>query len=476
MTFDGSPAQVREELDLLHSALEEGHPALYESVTRGKLDSLFAQALTDSTVSLRDYQLSLCRLVARIGDGHTQVLMPKDSLDRLDESATAFPFRVAVIGGELFVDRNLSDVPDSEFLGARIDSINGHPTTEFIATAVAISSSDGANRTNPIRRLGAIRLMTRSYACIYGITRSYRIRYTPYQARLSRTRTLAGISFDEVLSRMRERYPSLADRPPASLSYETGARAALLRIRDFDQDHYRESKLPFSVFLDTTFASLSRRQISTLILDLRSNRGGTDEYGKLVAAHLIDHDFLYYRSMTMKKLSYDFFAHTTNAKGFRAPHGFARANTHGTYDVIAHPNVGIQAHSASSYRGRLLVLIDGACFSTTSELLSALAEYTSAEFVGEESGGAFRGNCSGPTPTLELPYSRMRIDLPIVRYEMAVSGDRPRDRGILPDVPVVSSVEDILTGRDSVLESARAMIGARPDSATITSNPTRTRR
>lgn len=47
------------------------------------------------------------------------------------------------------------------------------------------------------------------------------------------------------------------------------------------------------------------------------------------------------------------------------------------------------------FNGRLFVLVNGGCFSTTSELITFLKENTNAIFIGQESGGGYNGNCSG---------------------------------------------------------------------------------
>lgn len=457
--FDGSPVQMAAELNLLRSALEEGHPGLYRYAPRESLEAAFAGAQRDISrpLSALEYRLVVCRLVARIRDGHTAVLLPRDTLDRLDGGVTALPFRVAVVGDSLYVRNNLGDLAEPEFLHARLLAINGHPTEEILRTMHAIIPADGRNETRWRRVLESLRLSTRYLAIAYGVRESYEVRYVAPGEDTARTATLRALPYDEAVRRLETRYPRDARRPPAEWTWLPDSSIAVLRIGTFDKDLFRDAKMDAPRFLEATFRALNQRPARGLILDLRNNRGGTDEYGERVAAHLVDHDFTYYASLRMNKTRYDFFAHTTNARGFSAPRGFARRNAAGGFDVVQHPNLGTRHPARDVYRGPLAVLIDGASFSTTSELLSVLACNTKAVFVGEESGGAFGGNCSGPTPTLELPHSRIRVDIPLVRYDMAVTGSRPRDRGILPDI-VVQRPWDALHGEDPALDAAARWI------------------
>ncbi len=457
--FDGSPAQMAAELDLLRSALAEGHPGLYRYAPRESLEAAFTRAQREISrpLSAVEYRLVLCRLVASVHDGHTAVLLPRDTIDRLDAGATALPFRLTVAGDSLYVRNNLGDLPESRFLHARVLAINGHSTAEILRTLHAIIPSDGRNETRWRRMLESLRFSTRYLAYAYGVRSSYEVRYVAPGEDTARTATLAALPYDEAVQRLDARYPKDARRPPAALTWLPGTSIAVLRIGSFDKDLFRDAKLEGPRFFDATFRQLNERGAQGLVLDLRGNRGGTDEYGERVAAHLVDHDFAYYASLRMNKTRYECFAHTTNARGFSAPRGFARRRPAGGFDVVRHPNLGTRHPARDVYRGPLAVLIDGASFSTTSELLSVLACNTRAVFVGEESGGAFGGNCSGPTPTVELPHSRIRVDIPLVRYEMAVTGPRPRDRGVLPDI-VVQRRWDASSGQDPELDAAAAWI------------------
>lgn len=130
----------------------------------------------------------------------------------------------------------------------------------------------------------------------------------------------------------------------------------------------------------------------------------------------------------------------------------------GTYDLLTHPNVGKQKKSEPNYSGKLFILIDDSCFSTTSESLSILKSYTSAVFIGEESGGGYYGNCSGFFPDLILPNSLLQVEIPLMKYSMAAKEYKYKDRGIIPDHNISPTIQDRISGIDTELNFTKKLI------------------
>lgn len=450
--------ELRQDFAIFRDSLEEGHPALYRYKSKAEMDSIFETAFASITkqMSDREFMLLLCKVVAQIGDGHLRVVPPKIQLDKLDESATAIPFQPYWSEGKLYIKRNYSQLEDKEFLGAQIISINGHSSEDFIRDYLLHFPSDGNNITNKYRVLEKSRFFTRNFYILYGYSESYEISYISPNESTVKTSKLAGLFFDKLIEIADKRYPANA-LPLAEFNISGTDQTAYLRITSFDKERLKDSKIDFPKFVKNSFQSLENGKIKNLILDLRGNGGGTDEYGKLLFSYFINQPFDYYESLRMNKNTYNFFKYT-NRPGMKAPDGMLKANGEGTFDNVQHPNIGKQMPLLPTFTGNIYVLINGGCFSTTSEFLSLLHFHTKAVFIGEESGGGYYGNSSGPTPDLKLPNTQVRVEIPLMKYVMAVRDYQYADRGLMPNHTIIPTIKDKLENRDLELDFAKDLI------------------
>jgi hypothetical protein len=70
-----------------------------------------------------------------------------------------------------------------------------------------------------------------------------------------------------------------------------------------------------------------------------------------------------------------------------------------------------------------------------------------------------RATPPGSARAIVLPNSRLKLDIPRLSYEMAVSGGAA-NRGVMPDYPIRETVRDRMAHRDPVLDSAPALARA----------------
>jgi C-terminal processing protease CtpA/Prc len=99
----------------------------------------------------------------------------------------------------------------------------------------------------------------------------------------------------------------------------------------------------------------------------------------------------------------------------------------------------------NQFTGRLYLLIDSGCFSTTGHLCSLLRYHGIGTFIGEETAGSY--SCTDNSKDITLSRTGLVLRPSTTVCATAVSGLTP-GRGILPDYEVVPTIEDRLAGTD----------------------------
>ncbi|MEO5643693.1 MAG: S41 family peptidase [Bacteroidia bacterium] len=452
-----APEKLLRDFQILRAALEEGYPGMNRYNSKIFTDSLFnsSEKQLQKEMPEREFYLFLSKIVMQLRDGHMDVYPTKNTRDKLANRKCSIPFQAFISGQKMYVQKNYSNLSDKELLGAEIISINGRPVSSIISDFLKISSSDGNNETNKFKRLESTGLLTRYLFYLQGYTENYKIEYVPFDDSVIKISTLNGIQFENLLKIRKSKYPGV-ELLPAEFKLLTSS-TAYLKIESFNEADYENNKMDFIALLKSSFDTINSNGIKNLILDLRGNGGGTDEYGKILFSYFIDHEFMYYDSLIINKAKFNFMKYTDHPE-LKIPEDAIRINNAGTYDVIDHPNVGKQKNSTPYYSGKLFILIDGNCFSTTSECLSMLHSYTSAVFIGEESGGGYYGNCSGSVAQLTLPNSLLQIGIPLMKYSMAVKEYKYKDRGVIPDYNILPTIKDKILCHDPELEFAKKLI------------------
>ncbi len=444
-------AELREDLKTLWSMLEEGHAGLDRYTAADELKKRFddAEGGLTTPMTVLDFHVTVLRLLALVKDGHTRANLPEPASAYLDSVPVSFPFGLRFLDGKSYIYRNLS--PDSGIKdGTELLTIDGTPMTEVLSELASLIGSDAGIRTRPLRMLEYPATFGRLLALRFGLRTSYRLGLRPAGGGAAREVTVPGIAGKDVVRILYERYPDAAPRAPL---YELTFRGntAILAIRAFADDDDRKG-LRYPEFLRAAFRVLAEKGTAGLVIDLRDNGGGRDEYAKLLFAHVMDRPFVYYRALEAKSDHYDLFRYTDEPKEVRDEYARqVKRNDHGWFDVVGHPNSGLQQPEEPRFAGRVAILVNGMSFSASGETTSMFHFHKKAVFFGEECGAGYYGNTSGFSVQVTLPKTGIRVRIPLVIYVMAVDG-YPKDRGLVPDVPVTPTIEDVLAGRDPVMD------------------------
>jgi C-terminal processing protease CtpA/Prc len=240
--------------------------------------------------------------------------------------------------------------------------------------------------------------------------------------------------------------------PPFNLMFLAGNSAAVLTVSSFGESPDYEG------FLKNAFTQLRERRVTNLIIDLRNNGGGEDRNSMLLCSYIAKAPFRYYTSLISNS---DHFEAARNDADFPAEAFRKRAipAPGGRFQVreSAHPGLRLQQPLPLAFQGNVYCLVNGLTGSAASEFSAVAYSAGLASFIGEETGGGYLFDTSGPQVHVELPNTKVRVVIPTVRYNLAVKPEF-QHHGLIPAEKVLPTLENIITSHDVVLQRALGLI------------------
>ena len=428
---------MEEDLFLLYETLLSLHPGIHRYSSAADLDGAFGVVLPSVSEGPRDllwFYRQVTLLVSIVRCGHTRVVMNARDEDAILARKGLLPLELHLVGKRGWVRRVLDPQAPIE-PGTEILSIEGLPIGEIRGLAMIRMSGDGQIESGKERELEA------NFARLYALLVDEHERHeNGYEVQIPG-------STDSV---------RLRGLPPGKLEAEDGSperalvelevlpdeRLGILSVRAFGDP---ASGPKFPELLEQSFRTLQDREIVHLVLDLRGNGGGRDEYGALLVSYLCDRPFRYFDRIEV----------TSDYKG---PGEIAERE--GRRLMLSHSGLSEQQPAELHFTGDVHVLIDGGTFSTAADVATVLHHNRLASFAGEETGGGYDGNTSGETSRIVLPNSGFTVFVPMWMYTTANLGHGFTGRGVVPDLLIHPGIEDVLAGRDLVLQLVRERIRA----------------
>jgi hypothetical protein len=447
------PDKLVADFRLARQALEEGHSGIYRYTAKKELDGLFdlAEKSLIRPMNAVEFYRILAPVVAAIKCGHTGVSLPEEIQKAYSTKALLLPLQIRVIAGKVYILRDLSDGA-TNLAGREIRSINGVPAAKIVETMLATTPGDGDSQTCRISRMSGWALARRLPA-LSGLQSPYEVTVWDPNENREATVHLEGKELPRLEESARARFPQdERGKTAGEFKLMDDGKIAVMKINGFGGFVDTARKKSLKEFYRESFEAMNDRGTKSLILDLRNNGGGADELGKLLLSYLLDKPFKYYDDLVINARQFTFQKYTDHKEPL--PANFLEVQPGGKYRMVKHPNWGMQQPSKPSFHGKVLILINGGSFSTTSEFLSHAHYHKRATFIGEESGGGYYGNTSGPSLRLTLPHTNVQVGVPLMTYYMAVSGYPARAHGVLPDRPVEYTIEEMLAGEDKELALA----------------------
>jgi C-terminal processing protease CtpA/Prc len=273
---------------------------------------------------------------------------------------------------------------------------------------------------------------------------------------------IESLTLKEIEANSRRRYEPTKEAETKNIALHfSGDGIPLLKIKEFADWRDSGKRIRFSKALKKVFQEIDSSRYQNLIIDLRDNDGGDEKYSLLLFSYLTDIPFTGYRQIDFRTTRFSFRKLSSTSwiqyMLLKTMLNHKKVND-STYLLTNDRATSMHVPNRNSFKGRIYVLINRGTFSAASDFAALVHSHKRATFVGEETGGSYLGNTSNYSFVITLPNTKIRLNIPIARYQTNVMQNYVFGRGTIPDHAIQYSIEDVLQGSDREMEATLRLI------------------
>jgi C-terminal processing protease CtpA/Prc len=348
--------------------------------------------------------------------------------------------------------------------GTVIKKINEKPINEITDTLFKYISTDGYNNTHRYQRLSSFGAFSSLYTSVFGLSEKYNIEYLAADGQVKTTSVPVYNSPADTAGRRTIRPISTIPQPTKEekrrtdlnnnrlLKIDSVNHTAMMSLATFGRDYGLRK------FFRNSFRVLDKNNIDHLIIDVRSNGGGSVTNSTLLSRYISNSPFKICDTLySIKKGSLyhryikDYFWNKLFMIFFTAKK--KDGNYHFGYFERHH----FKPRKGNHYDGKVYILTGGNSFSATTLFVSSVIKQNNVTVIGEETGGGAYGNSAWLIPDVTLPETGLRFRLPLFR--MVINKDIPKNgKGVQPEVESKPTIDAVKKGTDYKLEKAMELI------------------
>lgn len=446
-----SPEQAKEDLDFLYSTLEESHYDLFVHTDK----EIFDQKLASLRSSLKDSidLLSFHRMVQPFSAlsklAHCSSAFPFQShyVPYMEQGGRLFPFSVRIEEGHLMITENYSKAPEIAE-GDEIVSINDKYAEVILEDIYTYLSGEGAEIKNAL-------IDQLEFARVHWLIYDEVSEFDLILKRASDGKRYK-VSVDAVQAAELEGYfaekPSLFDTERAFKFIDEIAylKPGIFLNQESTQNtssHATFDLSGFTDFIDSSFAQIKRKDVHSLLIDLRGNPGGDNSFSDYMLAYFADKPFWFCSEFHVK----------TSPITKQFWEGVEMENLQEMRKLILEKENGerfpipFDSYSprpqAERFQGQVYVLINRYSYSNAVSTAAIIKDYGFGMILGEMT--ADTPSSYGAVHQFTLPHSQISITYPKA-FILRPNGKRDLI-GIKPDVKFTEISED---GKDHVLQES----------------------
>jgi hypothetical protein len=437
---------VLREFAIVYDLLNTVHPGEFMHCNKTSLDRCFdsLSRSIQTDLSPAAYYLKISCLLSKVKDRHT--FMNNAVIKEGMQTALVFPFSIYKINDQYIV--NKSGEPEYAYhIGKTISRINGKTMSAIVSTLTPYFSIEGNNETN-------INTYLQLFPFFYGLTDTAHVFTVTFKDSLGTEikKTINGISFQTFQRNTRKIVG------PIQHEFKRN-NLAILTVNTFLTDYFEQKNINYKKNIDEFFERVAELKITNIIIDVRNNPGGSPEISNYLFSYLSNKPYYYFEYMGKKYKkagSWKNFCTTPDRLDKMDAIATQPLNNLFCQTEKTKPTEWWfkQQHGKKNYfKGNVITLIDGGCFSTTGHFIALLKTNHIGKLYGECSQGSFYSNDGGNWFT--LPYSNYTLRIPTAQFKMRMPDFNYDPKGICPDKEITKQPEDFIIGYDRVLNAAK---------------------
>lgn len=485
------PKDLIEDVNYVQKKLTKLHPSLYWYISEQELNGKFDSLRTNLKESLlpNEFFFKISPIVASVHQGHMGMRpltkkIEKKQAKALKDAGTGplSQFKLIWENKKMYVLENKSQ--DSTIVkGSEVVSINEVKPQDLYAKYKNTYTSDGYNQTffpkQYQKRFSS--LLVNEIGMQDSLSYVFKNADTTYLRTIKRFKedpkkkdSLSQIQKDSI--RIANKSPEAREKAKKEWEQKrvygydytnkefnktfqfigTDSTVAYLKIKNFTTGKTKK-------IYEEVFTKIKEKKSETLIIDLRDNPGGRLNEIQKLYSYLVTEEFQFVEEPEVTSRTSLFSNYFNNLPLITAPisvpafpivatilYSKTSKKEDGKYYFKMKSSKPMEANPLH-FDGKVYVLINGGSFSASCILSTNLQATGRAVFVGEETGGTYNGTVAGRMPLLELPNSKLQLRVGLMDIRTPYQTEE-EGRGIMPNVEIIPTVEQILNGEDPELD------------------------
>ena len=466
--------QVQKDYTIYQTILEEHHPSLYWYTSKDSINYYFnwGQLHLKDSMTEPEFRKILTFVTAKINCGHTTVRSSRawNKYSDTVRLGKMFPLSMKTWNDTIVVTANLNRRDTVLKRGTMITKINNKPAPVIIDTLFDYISTDGYNLTHKYQTLSNRGFFGSLYTSLFGLSEKYSIEYKTADGQTKAITIPVYNAATDTANRIGTRplrqavpQPSKRERRRQAantvrlLKIDSVNHTAMMDLSSFGKGYGLKN------FFHNSFKSLRDNNIGHLIIDVRSNGGGSVTNSTLISRYLANQKFKVSDSLYAIKKGSHYEKYIKDhfwSKLFMT--FFTKKNKDGNYHFGYFERHYFKPKKNNHYDGKVYILTGGNSFSATTLFVGAVIKQDNIFVIGEETGGGAYGNSAWLIPDVTLPETGVRFRLPLFR--LVIDKNIPKiGRGVQPEVGSFPTIDAIKRGADFKLDKAMELIKADRD-------------